>query len=114
MPQIRTGGLRALAIFSIDRIKDLPDVPTIAQAGAKPFDGGTTSGVFAPKGTPPAVIAILNRAAVAALKEENVIKRMKELGSVTRPTTPEQVSEQFKPDEERIAEIVKLGLLKPE
>jgi len=114
MPQIRSGGLRPLAMFAFDRVKDLPDVPTIGEVGAKPFDGGTTSGVFAPKGTPSELIVILNKAAVAALKEEGVIKRMDELGSIARPTTPEQVTEQFKPDEERVAEIVKLGLLKPE
>lgn len=114
MPHIKSGGLRPLALFALERVKDLPDMPTIGECGAKPFDGGTTSGVFAPKGTPKDVIAVLNRATVAALKETNLITRMDEMGSIPRPTTPEQVSEQFKPDEERVAEIVKLGLLKPE
>ena len=114
MPHIRNGNLRPLALFALERIKDLPDMPTIGECGAKPFDGGTTSGVFAPKGTPKDVIAILNKAAVAALNEATLIERMDEMGSIARPTTAQQVSELFKPDEERVAEIVKLGLLKPE
>jgi tripartite-type tricarboxylate transporter receptor subunit TctC len=114
MPQIKSGGLRPLVVFAFDRLKDLSDTPTLKESGATSFDGGTTSGVFAPKGTPPETIEVLNRAAVAALKEESLIKRFAELGSIARPTTAIGVSEAFKPDEERVAEIVKLGLLKPE
>jgi tripartite-type tricarboxylate transporter receptor subunit TctC len=114
MPHIKSGQLKPLAVFSIERIRDLPDVPTFKELGSLPYDGGTTAAVLAPAGTPKDVIARLNEAAVAALKEEKVVKRLNELGAIVRPTTPEQVGEAFKSDEVNVAELLKLGLLKPE
>lgn len=114
MPHIKSGQLKALAVFSPERIRDLPDVPTFKELGSLPYDGGTTAGVFAPIGTPGDIIAKLDEAAVAALKEEKVVHRLNELGAVVRPTTPEQVAEAFKSDEANVAELLKMGLLKPE
>jgi len=114
MPHIKSGQLKALAVFSPERIRDLPDVPTFKELGSLPYDGGTTAGVFAPVGTPKDIIARLNEAAVAALKEEKVVKRLNELGAMVRPTTSEQVAEAFKADEANVAELLKMGLLKPE
>ena len=114
MPHIQSGQLKPLAVFSPERIRALPDVTTFKELGSLPYDGGTTAGVFAPVGTPKDVIGKLNEAAVAALKEEKVAKRLNELGAAVRPTTPEQVVEAFKSDEANVAELLKLGLLKPE
>ena len=114
MPHIKSGQLRSLAVFNPERIRDLPDVPTFKELGSVPYDGGTTAAVLAPVGTPTDIIARLNEATVAALKEERVVTRLNELGAVVRPTTPGQVSEAFKSDEVNVAELVKLGLLKPE
>ena len=114
MPHIQSGQLKALAVFSPERIGALPDVTTFKELGSLPYDGGTTAAVLAPAGTPKDIIARLNEAAVAALKEEKVVKRLNELGAVVRPTTPEQVAEAFKSDEVNVAELLKLGLLKPE
>jgi tripartite-type tricarboxylate transporter receptor subunit TctC len=114
MPHIQSGQLKPLAVFTPERIPALPDVPTFKELGSLPYDGGTTAAVLAPAGTSKDVIARLNEAAVAALKEEGVVKRLGELGAVVRPTTPEQVTEAFKSDEVNVAELLKLGLLKPE
>jgi tripartite-type tricarboxylate transporter receptor subunit TctC len=114
MPHIQSGQLKPLAVFTPERIRALPEVPTFKELGSLPYDGGTTAAVLAPAGTSKDVIARLNEAAVAALKEEGVVKRLGELGAVVRPTTPEQVAEAFKSDEVNVAELLKLGLLKPE
>jgi tripartite-type tricarboxylate transporter receptor subunit TctC len=58
--QIKAGQLRALGVGSSARIAQLPDVPTIAEAGVPGFDAETWFGLFAPRGTPPAIVAKLN------------------------------------------------------
>lgn len=66
---IKAGKLRALAVSSARPSRSLPDVPTVAQKGFAGFEAGSWFGVFAPKGTPLAVIAQLNRAVNTALPQ---------------------------------------------
>ncbi|OZI23481.1 ABC transporter substrate-binding protein [Bordetella genomosp. 9] len=65
--QIKAGKLRPIAVSSIRRSASMPDVPTIAENGFPGFEAGSWFGMFAPKGTPPAVVAVLNKAVNAAL-----------------------------------------------
>ncbi|HTK00524.1 MAG TPA: tripartite tricarboxylate transporter substrate binding protein [Bordetella sp.] len=65
--QIKAGKLRAIAVSSIRRSASMPNVPTIAENGFPGFEAGSWFGMFAPKGTPPAAIATLNKAVNAAL-----------------------------------------------
>jgi tripartite-type tricarboxylate transporter receptor subunit TctC len=58
---IEAGSLRALAVSSAKRSRALPDVPTVAERGHPGFEAGSWFGFFAPKGTPPEVIATLNK-----------------------------------------------------
>jgi tripartite-type tricarboxylate transporter receptor subunit TctC len=55
-PQVKGGQLRALAVTSSTRLEDLPDVPTMAEAGVSGMEVGLWSGVFAPAATPPGII----------------------------------------------------------
>ena len=59
---IDSGGLRAVAVSSIKRSRSLPEVPTVAERGYAGFEAGSWFGFFAPKGTPPEVVATLNKA----------------------------------------------------
>ncbi|RYF16264.1 MAG: tripartite tricarboxylate transporter substrate binding protein [Comamonadaceae bacterium] len=59
---IHSGGLRALAVSSTKRSRSMPDVPTVEERGFPGFEAGSWFGFFAPKGTPDAVIATLNKA----------------------------------------------------
>ena len=61
MPQIAAGNLRAIAVSSVKRSRSLPDVPTVADSGFPGFEAGSWFGFFGPKGTPPEVVATLNR-----------------------------------------------------
>jgi tripartite-type tricarboxylate transporter receptor subunit TctC len=65
--QIKAGKLRAIAVSSSRRSASMPDVPTIAESGFPGFEAGSWFGLFAPKGTPQAAIATLNRAVNDAL-----------------------------------------------
>jgi tripartite-type tricarboxylate transporter receptor subunit TctC len=114
LPQVQAGKLRPLVALSPERLPELPNVPTLKDIGGTAFDGGTTAGLFVRADTPKPLIARLNVATVAALKDENVVKRLKELGSLARPTTPEQFAELLKADEVNVGALVKMGLLKPE
>ncbi|EHP39714.1 hypothetical protein OR16_30069 [Cupriavidus basilensis OR16] len=64
---IKAGKLRALAVSSARRSQSLPDVPTVAEKGFPGFEAGSWFGVFAPKGTPQAVISKVNQAVNEAL-----------------------------------------------
>jgi tripartite-type tricarboxylate transporter receptor subunit TctC len=114
MPHIQSGKLRGLVNFGLDHIPDLPNVPTLKEAGCIPFEGGTTAGVFVRKETPQPLIDRLNKAVVFGLKDEATAKRLRELGAIVRPSTPDQFTAALKADEANVAELLKKGLLKPE
>ena len=82
VPQINGGTIKAYAIATPERNPSLPDVPTTAEAGLPEFQAQAWNAMFAPKGTPPAIVAKLNAAVVKALDDENVRKRLLDLGSV--------------------------------
>ena len=80
--QIQAGSIRALAIATEQRSDALKDVPTTKEAGLPDFQVSAWNAVFAPKGTPPEVVAKLNAALVKALDDEGTRKRLMDLGSV--------------------------------
>ncbi|HEV7600984.1 MAG TPA: tripartite tricarboxylate transporter substrate binding protein BugD [Bradyrhizobium sp.] len=82
VPQINGGTIKAYAIATAERNPSLPDLPTTAEAGLPAFQAQAWNAIFAPKGTSPAIIAKLNAAASKALDDENVRKRLLDLGSV--------------------------------
>jgi len=82
VPQISAGTIKAYAIATPARNPALPEVPTTAEAGLPAFQAQAWNGIFAPKGTPAPIIATLNAAAVKALDDEGVRKRLLDLGSV--------------------------------
>jgi tripartite-type tricarboxylate transporter receptor subunit TctC len=89
-------------------------VPSLKDIGSQPFDGGTTAGLFARSETPTPILDTLNGAVVAALKDEEVARRLVEFGAVVRPTTRAEFAGYMKDQEAGVSELVKSGLLKPE
>ncbi len=87
VPQINGGTIKAYAVATAERNPSLPDVPTTAEAGLPAFQAQAWNAIFAPKGTPAPVIARLNAAAVKALDDEGVRKRLLDLGSVIPAAT---------------------------
>src|SRR5436305_7117930 len=74
--------VRGLVVGSTVRLATLPDLPTSAEAGLPDFEAQGWNGLFAPKGTPPAVIEKLNAAAKTAVESEPVKKRFHDLSTV--------------------------------
>ncbi|SAI67824.1 putattive exported protein [Bordetella ansorpii] len=88
-PMIKGGRVRALAVTSAQRTPYLPDVPTMKEAGID-MDVELWSGLFAPAGTPPAVIATLQRSVRDALQAPEVRQRIAALSITPKSNTPEE------------------------
>ena len=114
LPHIKSGKLRPLLVIGPQRVAELPDVPSLADVGIPPFDGGTTLGMYVRSETPKPLITTLNAAIVAALGVPAVRQRLTELGAVVRPSTPEELVAAMKIDEASIGGLARMGLLKPE
>jgi len=87
---IEAGKLRALAVLGPKRAAPVPDVPTSVEAGYPEVQGITFNGVFAPKDTPPAVVARLSAAIRTAVEKKEVVDKLGQLGSEARGSTPEE------------------------
>jgi tripartite-type tricarboxylate transporter receptor subunit TctC len=92
MGAIAEGKLKAFAVTSLNRFPVFPDIPTFDELGLKGFDVTGWFGIAAPGGTPRAIVAKLNAALVAALKDAEVARRIRTVGMEPMPTTPEQFS----------------------
>ena len=91
MPHIKNGNLRALAVTFDHRFAELPDVPTLAEAGVPGYEASAWNGVAAPLKTPQAVIDRLNQEINAAVLAPEVRQRLLGLGVDPRGSTPQQL-----------------------
>ena len=89
--QVQAGELRPLAIASKTRSVTLPDVPTAAETGLAGFESSAWFALLAPRGTPKPIIEKLNLAAVTALKEANLRKRLIDIGADPAPMSPRKL-----------------------
>ncbi len=106
---IKDGKVVALAVTTDKRSDILPNVPTVQEAGIKPFDIGTWFGVFTTAGTPPAVVTKLNQAYTKALADPAVQARLKLMGSNAPTLTPAQFAEMVVQERQKYKELVKLS-----
>jgi len=79
LPQVRAGKIRAYAVTAKARSAAAPEIPTAAEAGY-PMEVSIWHGLWAPKGTPPEIIARLNAAAIATFRDPDIRRRMEDLG----------------------------------
>jgi tripartite-type tricarboxylate transporter receptor subunit TctC len=105
---IRSGSVRALGVTTAERSPALPDVPTVAET-VPGYEASAWFGASAPKGTPPAVIARLNREINAALADPVMKAKLADLGGVPIPGTPEQFWALHRMETEKWAKIVKFS-----
>jgi tripartite-type tricarboxylate transporter receptor subunit TctC len=89
LPHVRAGKLKVYAVTAKERTAAAPDIPTTAEAGFPGIEVAIWHGLWAPKGTPPEIIAKLNAAAVAALKDPEIRRKLEDLGQDI--PTPEQM-----------------------
>jgi tripartite-type tricarboxylate transporter receptor subunit TctC len=110
-PQIQAGKIRALGVSSTERVRMLPDVPTIAET----VPGYTVTGwlgIGAPKATPAEIVGRLNREIGVVLNEPAVKARMLELNSDPFVSTPEQFAKFTTEDTEKWGKVVKAANIK--
>ncbi len=93
MPHIAAGKLRAIAVSSLKRSRSLPEVPTVAEKGFAGFEAGSWFGFFAPKGTPPEVIAQINKAVNEVLLIPTIEQQMIAQGADPVGGTPAQLGQ---------------------
>ena len=87
-PHIKSGALRALAVTGEKRWFDLPDVPTMAESGFPDIVSETFQGMYAPAGTPDAIVQRVANETLAVLKEQEVADKLRAIGFDVRATGP--------------------------
>ncbi|MEF7612462.1 tripartite tricarboxylate transporter substrate binding protein [Aquincola sp. MAHUQ-54] len=105
--QIKQGKLRALAVTSGKRVDDLPNVPTLAEAGFKGADSVSWFGFLAPAGTPADVVAKLNAEFNKALQQPSLVKKLGDEGADVISGTPDQFAALIRSDAARWGKVVK-------
>jgi len=112
--QIKAGKLRPLAVAYPKRLGTLPDVPTAAEAGVPGWEVVSWQAVFAPAGTPKAIVQRLNTEIANIMKMPDVQARLAELGVEVGGGPPEQLAEFQKTEITKWAKVVKAADVKPE
>jgi tripartite-type tricarboxylate transporter receptor subunit TctC len=110
VPQVNGGTIKAYAVATPERSPSLPNLPTTAEAGLPSYQASAWNALFAPKGTPKAIIEKLNAAAAKALDDEKVIARMKDLGNdIPKPAarTPEALGQLVKDEVDKWGKFLK-------
>ncbi|VFR18522.1 Tricarboxylate transport protein TctC [plant metagenome] len=113
LPHIQTGKLRALAVTSAQRSTNLPDVPTMAEAGVPNFEAGSWFGVLAPRKTSPEIIARIDDAIQKAMAQPEMRKRVIELGAVPMVKGPKEFDAFIGTEIEKWKAVVKDADIEP-
>ena len=108
---IKGGALRALAVTTTERNSSLPDVPTVGET-VKGYEASAWFGMGVPKGTPPEVVAKLNKVVNDALADPTIKARIAELGGVPIVATPEEFGKIIKEETEKWAKVVEFSGVK--
>lgn len=109
LPHVQSGKLRALAVTSAQRLKALPVVPTMGEAGLKDFVVEQWQAVFAPAKTPAPIVQRLNDEIGKALKDPAVLALADKLGVTLVGGTPRQLGDLQKTDSAKWAKVIKDG-----
>ncbi len=112
LQHIKAGKLVAYAVTSPQRLAQLPDVPTAAEAGLTGYDSTGWFGVVAPAGTPQAIITRLNAEITAALNDEQIKTSMRNLGVEPAPTKPEVFDAYIRSETTKWARVIRQANIK--
>jgi tripartite-type tricarboxylate transporter receptor subunit TctC len=108
LEQARGGSVRALGVTSPQRWPGVPDVPAIAET-VPGFESVGFYGIAAPKGTPPEVVDILNKAIDDALKDPKLVTRLAEIGGIPKPMTPAEFGKLIADETEKWRKVVEFA-----
>jgi tripartite-type tricarboxylate transporter receptor subunit TctC len=113
LPQIKSGGLRALAVTSTTRSALLPEIPTVDQF-VPGFEAGQWVGIGAPKNTPADIVERLNREINAGLADAALTVRIAELGGVALPGSSGDFGKFVAAETKKWGDVIKFANIKPE
>ena len=113
-PHIASGRLRAIGVTSSKRSVQLPDVPTLAEAGMPGYEFVGWYSMVAPGGTPKDIIALLNRNFVKALEVPAVEANIAAEGALPGGNTPEEFGSYLRSELDKYGKLVKSARLTPE
>ena len=113
LQHLQSGKLTALALAAPSRLEVLPNVPTMAEQGY-PVDASYWFGLVAPAGTPPAVLAKLEKALAEVLAMPDVRKRLTDMGAIVQPLNGKQFGDYIGAELVKWADLVKKAGVKPE
>jgi tripartite-type tricarboxylate transporter receptor subunit TctC len=107
MPQVRSGRLRALAVTSAEPSPLVPGLPTVASAGLPGYESVAAFGIFAPAGTPPALLARLHFEITNYLRRPEARERVHSVGTETIASTPAEFAAAIKAEVARTAKLIR-------
>jgi tripartite-type tricarboxylate transporter receptor subunit TctC len=114
LPQVKSGKLRALGYSTQKRSPQLPDVPTLDEAGVKGYDMGYWFAAYVPAGTPQPVVARLNELLVAAVKSAPARSFFETSGAEAWTTTPEELARFQAVETQKWGRVIKAAGIEPE
>lgn len=114
LPHVKAGKLRPLAVTGTKRSPQIPDLPTVAEAGVPGYEASTWFSVMTPTGTPAEAIARLNSEVNTILRMPDVRERLDTLGAEPMGGTPGDVTALIRADLAKWAEVVKAANIKIE
>jgi len=114
MPQVKSGKLRALGYSTQKRSAQLPEVPTIAEAGVKGYDMGYWFAAYVPAGTPPAVVARLNELLIHGVKSAAAKAFFDTAGSEMWTTSPDELAKFQAAETQKWGKVIKAAGIEPE
>jgi tripartite-type tricarboxylate transporter receptor subunit TctC len=107
LPQVKAGKIRPIAIGAPQRVAAVPDVPTTTEVGMPDLQTENWYGLVAPGKTPPEVIAVLNKAAVDAIKDPQVAEKLASQGAILVGDSPEHFRDYIAAETTRWAKVIK-------
>ena len=109
LPQVQAKNLNPLAVAWPERLKDLPEVPTLKELGYEQLNSPVWYGLLAPAGTPADVVATLHKAAAEALQDAGVKESLMKQGAFASGNTPEEFAKEIKQQYDWAKEVVAKG-----
>jgi tripartite-type tricarboxylate transporter receptor subunit TctC len=107
LPHVRSGKVRGLAVSSAKRVPAAPDLPTVAESGVPGYEFAVWYGLFAPAGTPAAIVARLNEEAPKVLAARDVHDKLVAGGLTPLRTSPDEFAALIRRDIAKWAAVVK-------
>ena len=107
LPLVRSGGMRAIGVTTKERSVSTPNIPTLAESDLTDFDVSAWTGLFAPAGTPRAVVERLNAETVKITRDKTYVPLIQSMGTDVASSSPEGFGKFVHDDVARWTEVIR-------